>query len=328
VKLQKFDAATWVIFDLEDAPCFGAVTAGPWVMQNNGKLYARSGTYKLALAGVKAGGGAGGIKVDNEQRADGVATFVAGALELAQEGRFHADPGWNVGRDDLDPLAAHDPRNPVARAHTAELLAASAQVVAERAAGHLDGATVVLADLGPAGLALARRLLDAGAKLTGIEHRKGAVVDPAGIDADRLAAIAGGQEAPTGESGAARSSEADVYVAPGSIRAVEYGETDGIGARALMAVNDVVVTPRALHALRRRGVEVWPEIVSTLGPTVAEHAEAEDLAALERLVQERTAAVLDEAAADEEGPVLGACRVAEAFLSTWQPSLPFGRPMP
>jgi hypothetical protein len=30
---------------------------------------------------------------------------------------------------------------------------------------------------------------------------------------------------------------------------------------------------------------------------------------------------------DDEGPVLGACERAEAFLGTWMEALPFGRPI-
>ena len=34
-----------------------------------------------------------------------------------------------------------------------------------------------------------------------------------------------------------------------------------------------------------------------------------------------------EALASKHGPFLGACHTAEAFLSTWQDELPFGRPL-
>ena len=49
---------------------------------------------------------------------------------------------------------------------------------------------------------------------------------------------------------------------------------------------------------------------------------------------EALAAFVDEAAAlmagalnSDDGPFLGACYAAEAFLSTWQDELPFGRPL-
>ena len=34
-----------------------------------------------------------------------------------------------------------------------------------------------------------------------------------------------------------------------------------------------------------------------------------------------------EALTSDDGPFLGACYSAEAFLSTWQDELPFGRPL-
>ena len=35
----------------------------------------------------------------------------------------------------------------------------------------------------------------------------------------------------------------------------------------------------------------------------------------------------DALAGSDDGPFLGACYAAEAFLSTWQDELPFGRPL-
>jgi len=37
--------------------------------------------------------------------------------------------------------------------------------------------------------------------------------------------------------------------------------------------------------------------------------------------------VVAEVADHDDGPIIGACMRAEAFLSDWQDDLPFGRPM-
>ena len=48
---------------------------------------------------------------------------------------------------------------------------------------------------------------------------------------------------------------------------------------------------------------------------------------LEQVTHDTVTGILDEVATHEEGPLLGACARAEAFLGTWRPSLPFGRPL-
>ncbi len=328
MKLTKFDPNAWVLRDLEDVRCYGPLTAGPNVLQTNGKLYARAETYRLALCGVQAGGGAGGVKVDRTQRDEAVAGWVEAAAGMARDGEFHPDPGWAVHDDDLAPLGELDPRNPLAREHREALVAASASAVAARAlAGGGDG-RVALADLSPAALALAERLRAEGATIVAVDHAGGAEVDDAGIDAERLAALAAGDATGDAAAGSARAAEVDLLVVPGRLRAVTHGDADTIRARHVMAVGDQTVATKALHTLARRGITVWPDFVANLGPVVAAHRDDTDVDALLAAAHQRAAEVADGAAGDEDGPVVGACRLAEEHLRTWRGELPFGRPLP
>jgi hypothetical protein len=45
------------------------------------------------------------------------------------------------------------------------------------------------------------------------------------------------------------------------------------------------------------------------------------------VAEEQVVAVLDEVLDHADGPLLGACYRAEAFLRTWRDTLPFGRPL-
>ena len=81
------------------------------------------------------------------------------------------------------------------------------------------------------------------------------------------------------------------------------------------------VTAKALAALGRAGVVVLPDFVTTAGHLAAwpEDGSSTDAAAI---VADRLASVLDH----PRGPLVGACEVAEEFLSSWS-TVPFGRPI-
>jgi len=78
---------------------------------------------------------------------------------------------------------------------------------------------------------------------------------------------------------------------------------------------------------RRRDIVVLPDFLTTSGPLMAfrsNGASAEDLlATVTQRIADLTAEVLDH----PNGPLLGACIRAEAYLATWRDELPFGRPL-
>jgi hypothetical protein len=88
------------------------------------------------------------------------------------------------------------------------------------------------------------------------------------------------------------------------------------------------VTTRGLAVGRRSGTQVLPDFVTTIGPLVAAIAGPDDsVGTVTERTAELVAAVMAEVLDHEEGPLVGACVRAEAFLSTWQETLPFGRPI-
>jgi hypothetical protein len=73
---------------------------------------------------------------------------------------------------------------------------------------------------------------------------------------------------------------------------------------------------------------VLPDFVVLVGPLLAAWAPAGTTAdELRALTTTTVAGILAEVADHREGHLLGACERAEAFLSTWQSTLPFGRPL-
>jgi hypothetical protein len=74
---------------------------------------------------------------------------------------------------------------------------------------------------------------------------------------------------------------------------------------------------------------VLPDLVTTAGPTLGGLAVGLEASPPPSAADVRTMVteVLADVIHDESGPLLGACRRAEAFLRTWRPDLPFGRPL-
>jgi hypothetical protein len=60
-----------------------------------------------------------------------------------------------------------------------------------------------------------------------------------------------------------------------------------------------------------------PDFVTTAGPLVGDAGNARDA----------ISGIISSVMGHTDGPVLGACERAEAFLTGWQDDLPFGRPM-
>ena len=71
-----------------------------------------------------------------------------------------------------------------------------------------------------------------------------------------------------------------------------------------------------------------PDFLSVSGPMFASFREdGATLDDVRQVAEEQVVAVLDEVLDHADGPLLGACYRAEAFLRTWRDTLPFGRPL-
>ena len=105
---------------------------------------------------------------------------------------------------------------------------------------------------------------------------------------------------------------ADLLFVGAGVGAVDHDGADGLGAKVVVPTVRLAVTTRALAMCSRRGIVVLPDFVVLAAP-LAGNGEAK--------------AVLAEVLDHADGPVLGACERAEAFLGSWQDELPFGRPI-
>lgn len=169
-----------------------------------------------------------------------------------------------------------------------ELVAHSAVAAAEAALGALAGKSVTICGQGPVADAAAIALSD-----------KGATVEEGSLDATADAVFVAGK--------------------PGWI---DHEVAAGIRAAWIVPLSPVPLTAKAYATVRRAGVAYLPDFVTLAAPLLAACDGASSTEPVER-VREVTAAIAP------HGPDawLVAAGLSEAFLGTWQDTLPFGRPL-
>ncbi|CAN5235605.1 hypothetical protein BH18ACT4_BH18ACT4_04910 [soil metagenome] len=168
------------------------------------------------------------------------------------------------------------------------LVAAGALAAAEAVVGSLDGRRVEVRGAGPA----------VDAAITALGERGALLVD-AGADGDQL----------------------DVVLVAGKSGVVDHEAVAGIRARVVVPLTPVPITAKAFAAFGRAGAVVVPDFVSTAAPLLAAH----DPAGGDPVT--RVSETMAELAGADTGAWMAAAHRAEAFLETWQESLPFGRPL-
>lgn len=193
---------------------------------------------------------------------------------------------------------------------------------------HLSPGTGVTAeDLAPAALepqdpSLAARgaVAAAAAFLGGGAGGKAAAVHGPGDWLDRVApwwADVGGGEVAEGGLDA----DAEILFVAGKAGVVDDAAAAGVRAKLLVPLTPVPVTAKAFAALGRAGTILLPDAVSCAAPLLAV-ADADGGDPIERV-----ASVAGELAGEGVDAWRAMVGRAEAFLGTWQPSLPFGRPL-
>lgn len=301
MKIQKLTGTNaFVAVDLEGAPCStGVVRAAPKVLQGGAQTMARTTTYTFAMRELQVGGASAGISAEPDERDAAIAAFVEELAPRAQAGELVLDAGKGVEPAQLADLVTHDPRHPVhleqvdGQPLDAHLHALGVVVAAQAALGDLDGRTAAV-EPGPDAEAIIAALAARG--LTAVESDTAAEVD---------------------------------VVFCGS----RQGMIDGTTAAALQAKVLVPTGPHTLSAkglavLDSRDVVALPDFVTLAGPTFAGWpvggTTVDEVVAT---AEEWIAATIAEVLGHDEGPILGACYRAEAFLGTWRDALPFGRPL-
>lgn len=343
MRIHKFTSTdAFVAIDLDDAEAStGPVRWARKVLQGGSKDLARSQTYTFAVLGMKRGGASAGISAEWADRDAAIAAFVAEAAELVGSATYLPDAAKGVDESALAPLREADERDTARLADGPPSFAdrcdgLSAAVAAHHAAAGLGGKSVAIEGFDLNGGALAAAVAERGGRVTAIATASGTVTNAGGFAApdliDGWAARGAEMVEDLGEVGdpmAIFDHDADVWFVGSKMGVVDHEVAARIGeASAVVASGRIPLTARALAVLRRAGVAVPADFVSLAGSTLAlwgdpNRTEAEILAGINEDIGDMTA----EFRAHDDGPFLAACFEAESFLSSWQETLPFGRPL-
>ena len=332
----------FVVTDLEGAErATGVVRCAKKVLQDGARTMARSQTYAWAVLEERISGASAGISVDPAARSEGIGVFVEAVLPRVESGELSLDAAKGLGPADLAALLDADVRPPLRRSPTANgeladvLLAHGALSAATASIGSLEGRRVALEGAGAATGAVLAELAAVGAVPVAVATGSHAVLDATGLDPAALAEAwaehgdglpaALGSELP---AGAVFGAEADLLLCGSKLGVVDHDVAAGLSVGLLVPLAPAPVTAKGLAVATRVGTTVLADFVTTCGPLLADHPEPDATeASLRDAVAATIAGLVERTAEHPEGPLLGACYLAEDFLRTWQEQLPFGRPL-
>ena len=341
MRLHKFsDVDAFVALDLDGAEtASGPVRWARKILQGGAKDLARSQTYTYAALQMRRSGASAGINAEAPARAEAVAAFVAESAALVAAGTYLPDAAKGVSDQDLAPLRDGDPRNADRLdAFGSQCDGLSAAAAAEAAVG-LDGRTAIIEGTGATVPAVAEAVTQRGGRVVGLATLEGSLTAAGGFDPAALAeawsahgdkalsALAGDDDG-LDPAGALWGTPADVVFAGSKMGVVHHGVTEGLQCRALVPSGRLAFTSKALALCRRGGITAVPDFVALSGSTIAAWSTpdtGDDEVRAE--IANTVAALMAEALDSDDGPFLGTCYAAEAFLATWQDELPFGRPL-
>lgn len=332
-KLETTDG--FVVFDLADADAVGVIRCAPKVLVDGATWLARSMTYRFASFEQRRGGASAGVNA-KEGRDQAIAAAVDELAPLVGDGSLLLDPAKGVPPAALAPWRAVDPRPASVVADPSTWTALSVAVAAETWLNGLEGRRVAIEGFDAGGIGLAAALTERGATVTVVATADGSAERPGGFGPDELAeswrahgsGLVASLTAEPGAPWAAVPADVDVLLVGSKAGVLDHANAGRVRAGLVVPWGPVPVTAKALAILRRAGTDVLPDFVTTAGPSLASWPPVDvDDEARRRAVGDAVQSVVNDVRQADDGPLLAACRRAEAFLATWQDTLPFGRPL-
>jgi glutamate dehydrogenase/leucine dehydrogenase len=327
----------FVVFDLGvEVPAAGIVRTAPKVLVDGAGWLARSQTYQFASFERRVGGASAAVNAQPDVRVAALEGFAAEVAPEIAAGTLLLEPGRGLTTEASDALRALDPRPALWWEHRHELRAVGV-AAAVSASGDPSGRRVAIEGFDDAGPHLVAELVEAGAVVVAVSTTAGTASFPTGLPADvagpAWAAHGPGFVAELGVDPVAPAEvftvDADVLVVGSKVGVLDHEVASSLAATTVVPSGALPVTAKALASLRRAGVVVLADFVTTAGPLAAwpTEGDAPDLDGARAAARASVAGVLAEVADHPSGPLLGACERAETFLGTWVDALPFGRPI-
>ncbi len=254
-------------------------------------------TIKHAVAGIPAGGGKGGVKVDPRTLSEGEYERLCRAYirKLPMKGAWVDVPGADIGTsgktmawmlDELEeikqfhqPAAIND--KPVATNGTQLSMEATGTGVffvtreAVKDMGIPGDAKIVIQGFGNVGRTAALLFHEAGFKVVAIGDIKNAIHNEKGIDVPALVAHVAKTSYVEGFAGAVGLSNTDLLelpcdiLVPAAVQSViNAGNADKIKAKLIMEAANGPTTPEAEEILQAKEIKIVPDVLTNCGSAI------------------------------------------------------------
>ncbi len=279
--------AILVVDNVAAGPSIGGVRMAPDVSAEEAFRLARAMTLKNAAAALPHGGGKavifGDPGVSDAEKEQLVRAFARAIRDITDY-----IPGPDMGTDErcmawtkdeigravgLPPEIGGIPLDEIGA--TGFGLAACAEVAREFCDLDLDGARVVVQGFGSVGRHAARFLSEKGARLVAAADSKGTLLDPGGIDLDRLIDHKRGGASvvdfPDGEQlppDAVVDVPCEVWIPAARPDVIHAGNVDRLDAKLVLQGANIPITPEAEKTLHQRGVLVVPDFIANAGGVI------------------------------------------------------------
>lgn len=315
----------FVLTDLDDAPATGLVRVARKVLTSSAAELARSSTYSFALFEMPRSGASAGVNAEGDAVGGAQEAFVAEVAPLVEAG-LHLDAGKGFDPAALAPLAPADTRNPAGRSPA--VAAAGVVAALEAALGSVEGRSIGIEgiDAGPVPLEVAGALVGRGARIVAVSTAERSVINQDGLDLEVLPGPGLAEAGQTDKSVKFWGASAEVVLCGSRPGVLTHMGTPFVRATAIVPWGPVPLTTKALIDLGKGGVTVLPDFLTIAGGVVGGYLEGDE-DAVGATIADRITSLVKELHGHAEGPFLGACLRAEAFLRTWRERLPFGRPL-
>jgi glutamate dehydrogenase (NAD(P)+) len=329
--------AILVVDNTAAGPAIGGIRMATDISLEEVFRLARAMTFKNAAAGLRHGGAKSGILADPDmsdaekerlvrafaQAMRDITDYIPGpdmGLTEANMAQIHDEIGRVVG---LPPVMGGIPLDTLGA--TGFGVAIATEVAEEMGAVRIGGAGVVVQGFGAVGIHAARFLAERGAVIVGVSDSRGAVVNPDGLDLEKLIAFKDGghavSEFPGGESvpgSALIGLDCDIWV-PAARPDVFTGANAGeVRAKVIVQGANIPATAEAEGIFHDRGIMVIPDFIANAGGVIcgaveyAGGSEREAFLAIEEKIRANTHEVLQRAIVDGIQPRRAAIEMARA----------------
>lgn len=268
------------------ARAHGGLRMAPVVGEDELRALARTMTLKYGFLRMPFGGAKGGVQGDPEAPAavrQAILSAFARALAPLLQSRLYA-PAPDMGTNAADirrvyqvagvPVSSRQLRVEQSGRHTALTVFHSARRAAKAMGLPLAGSRVAIEGFGKVGGSLAGLLHSAGACVVAVSTTSGAAYDPAGLDVERMRALAAEHGRMAVQvygrktwlpSAALLELPVEILLPCGGFESIHAGNAGSIRARLICPGANNPLASEAEETLSGRGVWIIPDFVANCG---------------------------------------------------------------